>query len=114
MLLDFFATWCGPCLQEMPRIESEIWQKFRGASITVIGIGREHNVAELKEFKDSKRLTFEILADPKREIYSKYATEYIPRCYLVGKDGKVKFAVMGYSPEEFEELKSAIAAELKK
>jgi len=116
VLLNFFATWCGPCMQEMPRIESEIWKskKFRDAGVVVLAVGREHGVDELKKFKESKRLTFQILADPKREIYSKYAKEYIPRCYLIGKDGKIKYASMGFDPNDFEKLKSAIAAAIKK
>jgi len=114
VLLNFFATWCGPCMQKMPRIESDVWQKFRDSGVVVLAIGREHSVDELKKFKESQKFTFQILADPKREIYSKYATAYIPRCYLIGKDGKVKYADIGYTTQDFNKLKSAVAAEIKK
>jgi peroxiredoxin len=113
VLVDFFATWCGPCMEEMPLIEKEIWQT-RPNGLVVVGIGREHSVEELAKFKAAKQFTFPLVADPGRGIYGKYATQYIPRCYVVGKDGIIKYASMGYDPAEFARMKAVIAAELKK
>ncbi len=114
VLLDFFATWCGPCMQEMPLIEKDVWQQYRPAGLAVIAIGREHGAQELADFKANKHYTFRILGDPNRNIYKKYATEYIPRCYVIGKDGIIKFASTGYQPDEFEKMKAVISAELSK
>jgi peroxiredoxin len=114
VLVDFFATWCGPCMEEMPLIERDVWQQYQAAGLVVVGIGREHSVQELTKFKAAKHLTFLIVADPKREIYGKYATQYIPRCYLIGKDGVIKYAAMGYNPNDFAKMKKLIAAELGK
>lgn len=114
VLLVFFATWCGACAEEMPYIEKEIWQLHKSDGLVVIAIGREHQNEELAEFKDSKGISFKIVADPEREIYNQYATKKIPRCYMIGKDGIIKFERVGFNKEDTSKLEDAIASELKK
>ena len=114
VLVNFFATWCGPCIAELPHLESEVWQKFKDRGLVVVVIGREHSVAEMTKFKADKRLTMVLAPDPKREIYSKYATKYIPRNFLIGPDGKIIFASMGFDRSEFDKMISVIEANLGK
>ncbi|HLP08308.1 MAG TPA: TlpA disulfide reductase family protein [Opitutaceae bacterium] len=112
VLLNFFATWCPPCKAEMPVLEAEVWAPLHEKGLEVFAIGRQHSVEEVAAFKAANRLSFRFVADPDRAIFAKYATGYIPRCYLIGKDGTVKAATIGYEPEEFAQLVAAIRAEL--
>jgi len=115
VLVNFFATWCGPCMQEMPHLEKEIFRIYGDRKdFALIAIGREHTTQELDKFKKDKGFSLPIAADPKRAIYGKYATQYIPRNIVVGKDGKIKWASTGYSEAEFQKMIEAIEDDFKK
>ena len=114
VLINFFATWCGPCLEEMPHLQKDIFQKIKGKNFVMVCIGREHNEAELKEFRKKREFTIPIAADPARKIYGRFATEYIPRSYVIGVDGKIAYQSAGYAEPEFKKMLEAIDKELKK
>lgn len=113
ILINFFATWCPPCLAELPELETKIWKRFANKGLVVVAVGREHDSAELRGFIAEKKLTFPIAEDPKREAYRQFASSVIPRNYLIGKDGKVIFQSMGFEEAEFNNLISTIDSELK-
>jgi peroxiredoxin len=77
-------------------------------------IGREHDAAVLEKFKKEKAFSLPMAPDPKREIYRKYAEQYIPRNFIIGKDGHVKLASVGYTELDFEEIVRTIQKELEK
>jgi thiol-disulfide isomerase/thioredoxin len=114
VVLNFFATWCGPCMNEMPHLEKDLWQPLKGKGLVLVSAGREHSVAEVEKFKKQKGYSFLFAADPKREIFGKVATQLIPRCILIGKDGHIKFQSIGYEEKEFGELVEATKRELEK
>jgi peroxiredoxin len=78
----------------------------------LIVIGREHGADELEKFAKEKKLSLLMVPDPKREIYGKYAEKYIPRNFIVGKDGKIKLASVGYSETSFQEIVQTLEKEL--
>ena len=111
VLLNFFATWCGPCLAELPHVEKEIWKKYKDRGLVVVVVGREHEIPEVSEFQKKHKYSFVMAADPKREAYGKYATQFIPRTYLLNKEGKIVFQSMGFNDADFKKLLTAIDKE---
>jgi peroxiredoxin len=104
VVLSFFATWCGPCKEELPHVQKELWQALRAKGLVVIGIDREEAPAVIAPFVQKMGLTFAIAADPGRQIYGRYATAYIPRTYVIAPDGAIAFQTAGSGPEDFARL----------
>ena len=100
-------------MDEMPKIESEIWQGLRDNRLVELAIGRKHTSEELNKFNDEKGFTFFIGPDPTGEIFSLFATESIPRNYVIDANGNIAYQGLGYSPGSFTHLVAAISSQLK-
>ncbi|MCA6421836.1 MAG: TlpA family protein disulfide reductase [Flavobacterium sp.] len=113
ILINFFATWCGPCMKEMPYIQKDLWEKLKNNDkFIILSFGRDHSQEEVNKFIESKKFTFPIFADKDKSIYNLFATKYIPRNYLIDSKGKVIYASTGFSEKEFEKLKATIDKQL--
>lgn len=112
VLLVFFATWCSPCMRELPLLEKEIWEKYRSENFMVVALGRDHSMEEIKEFNAKKGFTFELGPDPGHEIYGKFFKQYIPRNVLVDKNGIIIYQRQGYEEKDAAELIELIEKEI--
>ena len=114
VLITFFATWCGPCRKELPHIQSDIYNKYKNnPKFQLLIFGREHKWAEVNKFKVENKFNMPFYPDTKRKIYSKFATQFIPRNFLISPEGKVLFSSIGYNEKDFKELTDMIDLQLK-
>ena len=114
ILINFFATWCGPCLVELPHIE-KIWlENKQNPKFKLLAIGREESVDTLLQFREKHGFTFPICADPDKTIFSLFAKESIPRTLIVASDGRIVYSKMGFMEEDLSEFKSVLAKQLEK
>ena len=109
VVVDFFATWCPPCREEMPRLEKDVWQRFEGPRFAMIALGREHTNEELADFGAKNGFTFPIAGDPGRGVYKHYATSFIPRTLVIGPDGTIIFQSFGFEAKDFDAMTATIA-----
>lgn len=104
LLINFFATWCGPCLLELPRMQ-DIWERHgKNEQFSMLVVGREESEEACRDFRIKHAFTFPIAADPAREVFSLFAKESIPRIFLVSSDGKILYATLGYNEQELDRL----------
>lgn len=109
ILINFFATWCPPCQKELAQVQEKLWPRFKdNSNFVMLTIGREHTDADLVTYNEKKGFTFPLYPDKSRAIFDSFAKSLIPRCYLIGKDGKVVMATTGFKEEEFDALMGKI------
>ena len=109
VLISLFATWCGPCQKELAEVQSTLWPKYKdNKDFVMLVIGREHTDADLQKYNERKKFTFPLYPDPKREVFSLFAEQSIPRTYLFGKDGKLIHSSIGYTADDFQKLMETI------
>jgi len=110
ILINFFATWCPPCNQELPVLQTKVYEKYKdNESFVLIILGREHSEEELREWVAKKGFIMPFAADPERKIYSLYAKETIPRNVIIDRAGNVAYQSIGYTPEEFALLEKKLS-----
>ncbi|MBE6220298.1 MAG: TlpA family protein disulfide reductase [Alistipes sp.] len=113
VLVNFWATWCPPCREELKHVQKQIIDHFKGKDFVFLPISRGEKKEVVEAFRKKMNYTFPMGLDPKQSIYKLYAQNYIPRNFVVGKDGKVIYLSVGYTPEEFAEMIATIDAALK-
>lgn len=90
VLLDFWATWCYPCKQEIPKLK-EIWEKYHGKNFVIIGISSDTKVENLKSYVEQNEIKWQQYFDATKSVYFKYVVNAIPRFYLIRKNGIISF-----------------------
>jgi peroxiredoxin len=115
VLINFFATWCAPCNLELPLVDKDIWAKYKdNKDFVLLVIDREEKAEKVKAFVERKKWDMPFYLDEKKEVYTKFATRFIPRNYLFDKESRLVLNSMGFNKEEFEVLKKEIGSMLKK
>jgi peroxiredoxin len=108
ILINFFATWCGPCQIELPHLE-RIWVANKSNEhFRVLIIGREETTESVREYRDKNDFSFPIAADPDRAVYSLFAKESIPRTLVVSPEGRIVYSKSGFNENDLDELKAVL------
>ncbi len=98
VLLNFWATWCPPCVQEMPSLDA-LYQELRGRGFVVVGISVDEDDSRYRAFLDSSGVTFPTARDPERAVSVRYGTMKYPESYLISREGRVLRKYVG--PEDW-------------
>ncbi len=111
VLLNFWATWCAPCREEMPAM-SNLHDEFNGESLEVIGVHVGPSLAGVKKFLEAVPVTFTILIDKDMSL-ANWGVQGLPTTFLINPEGKLVYKAVGErewdSPEMVSFLKNMVA-----
>lgn len=114
ILLNFWATWCKPCMEEMNEL-NKIYDelKDKGFSLIAISTDNEKTIAKVKPLVKSKGYNFKVLLDKNSDVARKYYAQQIPYSVLIDKEGKIISPHMGYMKGDEKKLREQILSLLK-
>jgi cytochrome c biogenesis protein CcmG/thiol:disulfide interchange protein DsbE len=88
LVLNFWATWCQPCLQEIPSLD-EFQRRFANAGVVVLGVSVDKDEKAYRDFLTRARVAFLTARDPDNKINADYGTLKFPETYIIDSKGKV-------------------------
>jgi thiol-disulfide isomerase/thioredoxin len=107
VLIDFWASWCGPCKQEMPVLE-ELHKKYAKDGLVIVGVNIDNNAKKMNNFLKGAPATFRMVRDPKLNIASKYEPATMPSSYFIGRDGKTRYVHEGFQRKDAAEIEERV------
>jgi thiol-disulfide isomerase/thioredoxin len=107
VMLDFWATWCGPCVQELPLL-TQVAESYKDKGVAFFAINVRETPEQIKKFQVDKKLKFTVALDPDGATGTAYGADAIPMLVLVDKKGIVQSVHVGYNPA----IKTILAKEL--
>ncbi len=95
VLVNFWATWCGPCRQEMPQL-SKLYEKYRAAGFVLLGVNVDDDVHRAADLAARLGLKFPVLLDTDKAVSRQYDLSSMPSTVLIDRDGRVRYVHRGY------------------
>lgn len=105
VMLNFWASWCGPCRQEMPLMD-ELYEQYKDLGFTILAVNVDEDRAEAHRFLDKVPVSYPILYDPESNVSEQYEVQAMPTTVMIDRDGNARFLHRGYQPgyeDEYEE-----------
>ena len=107
VILDFWATWCGPCVRALPELMAAA-EDFKDKNVILVAVNQREDKGRIQKFLDKQGWKLTVALDKEGEVGDLFNVQGIPQTVIVGKDGTVKKVHVGFAPG----LQDQIAAEL--
>lgn len=97
VMINFWATWCGPCRQEMPLLD-ELYSRYHKVGFSLLGVNIDDDSSKAMEMVEELGVSFPVLFDKQKEVSKLYEVEAMPVTVLVDREGTVRHVHYGYKP----------------
>ena len=95
VMVNFWATWCGPCRQEMPQLD-RLYQKYRSSGFVLLGVNVDDDARKAGDVAAKLGVTFPVLLDTDKAVSKLYDLSTMPSTVIIDRDGKVRYLHRGY------------------
>lgn len=111
VMINFWASWCGPCRQEFPALD-QIYAKYKPMGFALVGINVESEKSDAERFLSQQQVSFPILFDPDNQVSGSYGVRAMPTTVLVDRQGRLRWSHMAYKPGDeakyIEQIRAAL------
>ncbi len=97
VMINFWATWCGPCRQEMPLLD-ELYSRYQRVGFRLLGVNIDDDSSRAMSMISELGVSFPVLFDTRKEVSKLYDVDAMPVTILVDREGKVRYIHQGYKP----------------
>ena len=109
LVLDFWATWCGPCREGLPHVQ-KVYKEFKDKGLQAYALNLKEPKDKARQFVDETKLSVPVLLDIEGKTAEAYSVTGIPQTVVIGRDGLVKNVFIGTGPDSEEKLHAAVEA----
>ncbi len=107
VVVDFWASWCAPCREELPMLNG-LYKKYSGQGLVVVGVSVDKDLDNIQKFIAKMPLAFPLVHDSDHQISSRYAPPRMPSSYIVDRKGIVRYVHAGYRAADAADFETQI------
>jgi peroxiredoxin len=97
VMVNFWATWCGPCRQEMPLLD-ELYSRYERVGFSLLGVNIDDDSRKAMNMVSELGVSFPVLFDARKEVSKLYKVEAMPVTVLIDREGTIRYVHHGYKP----------------
>lgn len=107
VMLNFWASWCGPCRQEMPLLD-ELYTRYRPAGFTLLGVNVDADITAAEKLLQDIPVSFPVVYDTQSKVSETYGVDAMPTTIFIDRDGKLRYLHRGYKAGDENEYRKII------
>ena len=112
VILQFTASWCSVCRQEMPHLQKDIWEAYKSKSLVLIGVDRDEPLQKVQKFHQDMKITYDLALDPGADIFGRFANKKsgVTRNVVINREGRIVYLTRLYDQQEFASMVKVVDA----